>query len=152
MKKIYFFVFYTLFIFWEKISVPKAFSKFKAGVSIIIIDILIYYCIIYCYSIISIIKPILSLKEPIVYIPCGIIILLNVIIFDFSEKWKIYMLEFETLTQNKKLFYMIIIWMIIILVLVMFFILGNNFRKIGSVPEVGSVPNVLFFHNYHTNN
>ncbi|WP_312921765.1 hypothetical protein [Empedobacter brevis] len=131
MERIYFFIFYTLLLFWEKISAPKIFSKFKAELSLIIIKILIYYCIIFSYSIINKTKPTLSLTEPIVFIPCGVIILLNIIIFDFSEKWKIYLIEFEALPKKKASLFIMISWIIIILIIVIFFILGDHFRKIS---------------------
>jgi len=125
MKKIYYFIFYVLFIFWEKVSVPKFFSAFKAGLSLNILEMFAYYSILSSYCIINDVKINFSLENPIIFIPCGIIFLLNTILFDFSNEWKIYIDKYETLPYRIKFFYFSVVWVIIIVIIISFFTLGN---------------------------
>lgn len=130
MKKVYYFIFYVLFIFWEKISVPKFFSAFKAGLSLNILEIFAYYSILSSYCIINDVKINFSLENPIIFIPCGVIFILNTIVFDFSNEWKTYNNRFEILPKKIRLFYFSVVWIVIISIIIVFFLLGNSFRKL----------------------
>ncbi|HCC94139.1 MAG TPA: hypothetical protein DEQ26_07390 [Flavobacteriaceae bacterium] len=130
MEKIYYFVFYTLFVFWEKVSIPKFYSEFKAGLSILLIQIFIYYSIIYSYLIITNKEFNFDLKNPILLIPLSIIFLINIFLTNVSSKWKYYYPKFDNLQNIRKIKYMSITWLFILSVIVMFFILSNKYKSI----------------------
>ncbi|HAD78638.1 MAG TPA: hypothetical protein DCF99_03360 [Flavobacteriaceae bacterium] len=130
MEKIYYFVFYTLFVFWEKVSIPKFYSEFKAGLSILLIQIFIYYSIIYSYLIITNKEFNFDLKNPILLIPLGTIFLINIFLTNVSSKWKYYYPKFDNLQNIRKIKYMSITWLFILSVIVMFFILSNKYKSI----------------------
>ena len=130
MEKIYYFVFYTLFVFWEKVSIPKFYSEFKAGLSILLIQIFIYYSIIYSYLIITNKEFNFDLKNPILLIPLGTIFLINIFLTNVSSKWKYYYPKFDNLQNIKKIKYMSITWLFILSIIVMFFILSNKYKSI----------------------
>jgi len=104
--KFYYYIYYKFYKIWEYISSPKILSDFKAVISICFFEALIFLSYIY-YS------ETLLQKSKLIIITLIIIIIPNVYIYIFDDKWKKYFIEFDQFPLKKKRKYSI-------------FFLGNN--------------------------
>ncbi|WP_177766278.1 hypothetical protein [Flavobacterium sp. I3-2] len=112
----YYYLFYKLFIFWETISFPKFWSDIKAGISIVALELWLVLSLGIYYSVYTKKTFELTIYKPIVYIPLIAIIALNYLIFNHSNKWKLYNKEFSQLSKRKNIIGGIIVWGVIILI------------------------------------
>lgn len=118
--RVYYYLFYKLYKFWDKISIPRFWTDFKAGVSIIALEIWILFSIFNSYSIIKNEKIDIEFTNPIIILPLIFIFILNYLCFVHSDKWKEYNEEFDKLPRKKNIIGGIIVWTIIILITVGF--------------------------------
>ncbi|KPE48970.1 hypothetical protein [Chryseobacterium indologenes] len=127
IKEAYYYLFYKLYKWYE--SGPFVwYSDWKAGISIIALEI--WTCVsIYSYLSIFLNRKIsLSITEPSGFIPYIIILSTNLYFFSSSHKWKLYFEEFEKWPKRKNLISGIIVWSIIALI-IFNFIFSINLMK-----------------------
>lgn len=122
LKRIYYYFFYKLYKFWDYISVPKFWSEWKAGISIVALELWSVFTALNYYDIINNSKEKLSLTSPVILIPLLIIIILNYIAFDYYDYvWKKYNIRFDNLPKRKNMIGGIIVWTIILFIIIAFF-------------------------------
>lgn len=127
--KLYYYLFYKLYNFWEFISIPKFWSNGKAGISIMAIEMWFLLAIINYYTIF--IDQSFRVNNIIVYIILGVIIVFNTVIFVFYNQWEKYFEEFDQMSKKKNILYGIITWIVIISIIlniVYSFILVNQLK------------------------
>lgn len=129
--KAYYYLFYKLYKFWDYISVPKFWSDFKAGISIIVLELWFIFSILNYYDIIKNTKTNIGFSNPIVIITTSIIILLNYISFiHYDNLWKNYYKEFENWSKNKNTLGSIIVSVLVLLITINFFVSMHYFLAI----------------------
>lgn len=126
----YYYLFYKLYNFWEKISFPKFWSDFKAGISIIVIEIWLMFSIINYYSLYNNVKLNVSLKSPNILLPILLIISTNIYFFNIRDNWKTYNEQFDNLPKWKNILGGIVIWIIIVLIIASYFLSSYYMQKI----------------------
>lgn len=101
IRRLYFYLFYKMYNFWETVSIPAFWSDAKATLSIIILEeftvtsIMMYYKIFFCQTS-------ELLKQKWVFISmCAVLFLLNYFIFLYKKKWQQYFDEFDKLTKER---------------------------------------------------
>ncbi len=117
IKKGYYYLFYKLYKFWET-APAKFWSDFKAGVSIIALELWLLFLIFNIRSLIMNQKLEFEISHPVIIVPFLIIIIGNYILFVHTDKWKEYNAKFEQLPKKKNMIGGIIVWIIIILIIV----------------------------------
>lgn len=121
IKRAYYYFFYKLYKFWESASDPKFWSDWKAGVSIITLELLIAISVGAYYAVGTKTILNLSVKTPVVFIILAIVIFLNYLAFIHTNKWKEYVKEFDQLPKRKN---RIGSWVVLGIILL---VLGNVF-------------------------
>lgn len=112
----YYYIFYKLYNFWEKVSFPKFWSAFKAGVSLIALEIWLVMSLINYYNI-FINRQFYLTKN--IFLVIGILVAaVNVVIFTYLDLWKEYNKEFDLLSKKKNIIGGIIVWSIIVLIII----------------------------------
>jgi hypothetical protein len=122
--KFYYFIYYSFYKFWDYISNPRILSDFKSVITIGFIKILILLSFLY-YT--NIVLP----KIQLIIIALVFIIIPNVYLFIYNNKWKEYFIEFELYSVKKKRKYFMIIFFGVALIIVNFIISLNYFLSIG---------------------
>lgn len=101
IKRGYYYFFYQLYRHFEKCTFVWL-SDWKAGMSMIVLEIWLVLSIGIYYTVKQNIKTELSVKMPIVYIPVIIIIIINYFSFFHTDKWKEYIQNFDNSSQVSK--------------------------------------------------
>lgn len=127
--RVYYYLFYKLYKFWDKISIPRFWTDFKAGVSIIALEIWILFSIFNYSSVIRNEKIDIEFTNPIIILPLIFIFILNYLLFVHSDKWKEYNKEFDKLSRTKNIIGGIIVWTIVVFIIANFFISGYCVQK-----------------------
>ena len=129
IKKTYYYFFYKLYKFWGWISYPKFWSYWKAGVSIVVLELWGMLMIINYYYIFNNGSS-KDVTKSMIIIPSLIIIILNYIAFDhYYNIWKNYKEEFDQLPNRKNIIGGIIVWVIILFIVINFFISTFHLHK-----------------------
>lgn len=115
IQRSYHYIFYKLFKFYEGDNYFRWRSDFKAGISIIALEIWFVLSLINYYKIC--VNRYFHLDETIFFLIGGIIIGLNTIIFVYFDKWKEYNVEFDQLPKKKNIIGGIIVWTIILFII-----------------------------------
>lgn len=125
MKTIYYYVFYTLYNFWEFVSAPKIWSDAKATLTISIIELFIVYTLIIYYKLF--INRTSHLGEGLTLIVLSLIFVVgpNVFLFIYSDKWKDKIKEFDCWPEKKNEVGRIIVWSSIIFIIINFIVACN---------------------------
>lgn len=122
IKRAYYFLFYKLYKFWDYISYPKFATGWKAGLSIIVLQIWIYFSIINFYSFLNNTKIYLNFFNSLIIFPFILILAVDYISFiHYDYVWKKYNEEFENMSKVKNLVGGIIVWSIIISIIIIHF-------------------------------
>lgn len=101
--KLYYYFFYQIFRHYEQGSVVF-WSKWKACLTIVIIEIWTYISLLTYISVFKSIAFELSPTKPIIYIPLAVILLLNYFLFLHDEELvDKYMLKFDQLSKRKNI-------------------------------------------------
>ena len=98
---IYYYFFYKFYKFWEFISIPSFLSDFKAGISLIALEIWFLLSIGVYYSVLTKETMNLSISSPIVLIPLVLILSIKYYCFIYSNKWKDHIKFFDKLEKKK---------------------------------------------------
>lgn len=114
----YYYLFYKLFNFWEKISFPKFWSAFKAEVSIMALEIWLIMSVVNYYTVFIDRHFYLNKIAFILIVVC--IVIVNLRFFTYSSAWKDYNVRFERLSKNQNLIGGIIVWCIICMIILNF--------------------------------
>lgn len=114
----YYYLFYKLFNFWEKISFPKFWSAFKAEVSIMALEIWLVMSAVNYYTVFIDRHFYLNKIVFILIVVC--IVIVNLKFFTYSSVWKDYNVRFERLSKNQNLIGGIIVWCIICMIILNF--------------------------------
>lgn len=114
----YYYLFYKLFIFWEKISFPKFWSAFKAEVSIMALEIWLVMSVVNYYTVF--IDRHFYLNKIVFMLIVVCIVIVNLRFFTYSSAWKDYNVRFERLSKNQNLIGGIIVWCIICMIILNF--------------------------------
>lgn len=133
MKKAYYYFFYKLYkiMLWTSSPFENFFSKFRASLALIVLELWIIFTIQNCYEILNNggSKPNSNLF---IYIMGLAIIILNYISLDYYESvWKKYKEEFDELPKRKNMIGGIIVWIIILFITVSFFFSTFYLHKIN---------------------
>lgn len=133
MKRAYYYFFYKIYKSIEYTSEAmggKFWSKGKAGISVVVLELWLLFSILNYYDIINNSKQKLDLTSPVIFIPLLIIIILNYVIFDhYDSVWEKYKKEFDILSKRKNIIGGIIVWAVILLITVNFFVSTHYFYK-----------------------
>lgn len=133
MKRAYYFFFYKIYKSIEYTSEAtggKFWSKGKAGISIVVLELWLVFTMLNYHDIINDSKQELSLTSSVIFIPLLIIIILNYILFDYHDSiWEKYKKEFDNLPPRKNIIGGVIVWIIILLIVVNFFVSNHYFHK-----------------------
>ena len=122
IKKLYYYLFYKLYKFWDYISYPKFATAWKAGLSIIVLEIWIYFSCINFYSFLINKEIHLSFFNPLVIFPFIFILVVDYIAFiHYEYVWKKYNEEFDNMSKIENLVGGIIVWTIIISIIIIHF-------------------------------
>lgn len=112
--KLYYYLFYQLYKFWEFVSIPKFWSDFKAGISIATLEMWLVAGLINYYRI-YIDQEIMLSKN--FYVGIAVFVFgLNYLSFVYTNRWKEYNEEFDQLPRYKNIIGGFIVWIIIILI------------------------------------
>lgn len=114
----YYYLFYKLFNFWEKISFPKFWSAFKAEVSIMALEIWLVMSVVNYYTVF--IDRHFYLNKIVFMLIVVCIVIVNLKFFTYSSVWKDYNVRFERLSKNQNLIGGIIVWCIICMIILNF--------------------------------
>ncbi len=101
MKRLYYYLFYKLYKFWDYVSVPKFWSDFKAIVSIIALETWLFLSLFAYYAYSSKKNIELSLSQPIIYLPFALVLFIKYLAFNNKNVWKKYFKEFDRLPRNR---------------------------------------------------
>lgn len=98
---IYYYFFYKFYKFWKYVSISSFWSDWKAGLSLMALEIWFLLSLGVYYSVIT--KKIMSLSitTPIVFIPFLLIVSIKYYCFIYSTKWKDYIKFFDGLEKRK---------------------------------------------------
>ncbi|SHG85525.1 hypothetical protein [Chryseobacterium vrystaatense] len=116
IKKLYYYLFYKLYKFWDYISVPKFWSNYKASLSIVILEIFIiisctnYYNILYNSN-----SGILSNSGWITIVM--LLVVVDYYVFHSKDQWNHIIIEFDESCSGKNKIYSILAWGLILLVI-----------------------------------
>jgi len=122
MKTIYYYVFYTLYNFWQCVSSPKVWSDAKAVLTICVIELFIVYTLIIYYKLF--IDSASHFGEGFTLIILSLIFIVgpNAFLFIYSDRWKDKIKEFDRWPKKKNETGRIIVWCLIILVIINFIV------------------------------
>lgn len=122
IRKAYYYLFYQLYKVWEYISYPKFASDFKAIITIIALEIWLYFSCMKYYLLLNNVKIHLNLFDPFILFPFILIIMINYIAFiHYDYMWKKYNAEFDNLPRNKNIIGGIIVWVFIVFIVIINF-------------------------------
>jgi len=123
MKKSYYYFFYKIYKAIQYTSYPfgNFLLNFKACVVIITLEIWSLLTILNYYGIINNIKPNSSLKNPLIFVPFVIIMILNYITFYYFDTWEKYNQKFDQLPKKTNTIGSFVVWTIILFIIVIFF-------------------------------
>ncbi|MCS4300661.1 hypothetical protein [Chryseobacterium sp. BIGb0232] len=124
MKKAYYYFFYKLYkiMLWTSSPFENFFSKFRASLALIALELWIIFTIRNYYHIVSNNNPKLSSNLPL-YVIAILIIASNYISIDYYNNiWEKYKDEFDKLPKKKNIVGGIIVWGIILFITVNFFV------------------------------
>jgi len=125
MKRGYYYLFYKLYKFWDYVSIPKFATAWKAGLSICILEIWLYFSCLKYYLHSNNLKVQLNFFDSIILFPFILIMGIDYIAFiHYDYVWKKYNEEFDNLPRNRNMTGGFIVWSIIIsIIIIHFFIL-----------------------------
>ncbi|WP_288448289.1 hypothetical protein [uncultured Chryseobacterium sp.] len=133
MKKDYYYFFYKLYkiMLWTSSPFENFFSKFRASLALITLELWIIFTIQNCYEILNNTGS-KSNSNLFIYIMGLAIIILNYILLDYYESvWKKYKEEFDKLPKRKNIIGGIIVWIIILFITGSFFLSTFYLHKIN---------------------
>ncbi len=103
IRRAYYYLFYTLYKFWEAISIPKFWSDWKAELSLDVLEIFLGLSGICYYAIVN--KEIIDFGSG-RYIVCLYLLLIaipNYFIFHHHDQWKQIVHEFDQLPKKNNI-------------------------------------------------
>lgn len=131
LKKIktgYYYFFYTLYKFYKR-GPSVWWSKGKAEVSIIALEIWLFGSIIFCYCLLTNTKLNVSFRDPSIVLPLILIFLLNYAFFNKTDEWKSYAKHFDQLPKQRNYIGGILVWSLIIIIVIIFFVSAYFYQK-----------------------
>lgn len=113
----YYYLFYTLYKFWENISYPRFWSDIKASVSILALQIWLLISLFVYYNIF--IDRFFNLND---YLSLFFILVLILLIIDYytfnnKNKWMIILDEFDKLPKKKNIIGSVVVGVFILLII-----------------------------------
>lgn len=117
IKQIYSYLFYKLYKFWERVSVPKFWSDWKSGISMLALEIWLLVSVMVYYKVFT--KRDLinnALRHPLTFIILAILIMIKLMMFEHQDRWKKYVIEFDKWPKRKNRKGTIVVWSVIILI------------------------------------
>lgn len=133
MRKAYYYLFYKIYkiMLWTSSPFEDLFSKYRAGLAIIVLELWCIFTIQNYYEIINDVNP-TSSSNLFIYITGFLIIVFNYIAFDYYENvWKNYNKMFDNLPRRKNVIGGIIVWLIIFFIILNFFISTFYLHKLN---------------------
>lgn len=133
MKRAYYYFFYKLYkiMLWTSSPFKNFFSKFRASLALVTLELWIVFTIENCYEILNEIDP-KSNSNSFIYIMGLSIIIFNYISLDYYDiVWKKYKEEFDELPKRKNMIGGIIVWIIILFITASFFFSTFYLHKIN---------------------
>ena len=121
LKRCYYYFFYKIYKsieYTSEIGGGKFWTDFKASIVLSVLEIWFVFSLFFFYKINF--NQIFDLDKILYLITGGVIFIVNTVVFDYSNKWKEYNIEFEHLPKNKNIIGGIIVWAIIILITIGF--------------------------------
>ncbi|MET3731420.1 FlaA1/EpsC-like NDP-sugar epimerase [Moheibacter stercoris] len=116
--KIYYYIFYQLYKFWEIVSIPRFWSDYKAIISICAIEIWLIASVVKFFYIEYFINfSYIYLLPLIIYL-----VVFNFTLFHKKKACNKYFNEFEKIPKFKNIIGTIIVWLLIITVLIVYFL------------------------------
>lgn len=118
MKKAYYYLFYKLYKFSEA-APSRWWSEWKAS---LVIDVLIYFILLSIggYYTIATKKEMIPVSSPkfIIFIVVMAVASFNYFVFNYQDKWKSYVLEFDHWPKKKNNIGGTVVWLVVILIFV----------------------------------
>lgn len=99
MKRAYYYLFYKLYKFWEAASDPKFWSDWKAGVTIVTMELWIIISAMNYYNVF--INKYFEITKAKLSIWGIIIVIINYFAFLHTDVWRLYIKEFDQLPKRK---------------------------------------------------
>lgn len=122
MIRAYYYIFYKLYKFWDYVSIPKFATEWKAGFSIIVLQIWIYFSCLNYYFSSNNLKTHVNFFDPFIVVPFILILLIDYIAFVYNNHiWKNYKIEFDQFSKKKNFIGGIIVWGIILSIIIFHF-------------------------------
>jgi len=112
----YYYLFYKFYKFWEKVSIPRFWSEWKASLSIIVTQIWLMISLFVYYKVF--IDRYYQLNESLLFTIGFILFIINYLAFHQKDKWKTIVEEFDNLSKKKNTIGSIIVWSLVILIIV----------------------------------
>lgn len=119
IKKVYYFIYYTIYKLWNRDYNPLLSNDFKTDISIIALKIWFLGVIdTYISILLNHDTTDISIVSPKVIISLVIAIISTLYFFTFSDKWKLYFREFEQWPKRKNQIGRILVWCIIVFIFI----------------------------------
>lgn len=114
----YYYIFYTLYNFWEFVSSPKIWSDAKAALTICVLELFIVFTLIIYYKLF--IDRASHFGEGVTLLVLSLVFIVgpNAFLFILTDKWKGIVKEFDSWPEKKNEKGRIIVWCLIIFVIV----------------------------------
>ncbi|HMR91221.1 MAG TPA: hypothetical protein PKC69_02860 [Chitinophagaceae bacterium] len=118
LKQMYGYLFYKLYRFWEKVSTPKLWSDWKAGIAILALEVWFLVSVQNYYEVLTK-KELISSpsSNPLTFIILAVLIIIKLIMFEYQGRWKRYIAEFDKWPEKKNRRGTMIVWSIIFLII-----------------------------------
>lgn len=126
----YYYLFYKFYKFWEKVSIPRFWSEWKASLSIIVTQIWLMISLFVYYKVF--IDRYYQLNESLLFTIGFILFIINYLAFHQKDKWKTIVEEFDNLSKKKNTIGSIIVWSLVILIIVIIIFSFYLMNKIDS--------------------
>jgi len=112
--RVYYYFFYKIYCFWENAPI-KFWSHFKAGVTIIFLEIWFMISLLNYYNV-FINKQFYLSKN--IFLSIGILIVsVNITIFTYLDLWREYNKKFDQLSKKKNIIGGVVVWGIIVFII-----------------------------------
>lgn len=115
LKRAYFYLFYTFYKWYESSYFVWA-SDWKAGISVMLIEVWLVLSIVIYYNVL--IDRYFQLDRDVFMSLVFAIVIINTKIFTFSDEWKKYVREFDKLPKNINRKWRIITWGVVFLLII----------------------------------
>lgn len=121
-KETYYYTFYKFYKLWEKVDNILLSNSFRAEVSMMAVKIWLFI-VIYAYGCALFrIKPDISIRKPMGYIPIILVLLSTHYFFSKKAKWESYFKEFEKWPKNRNRIGGVLVWSVVVFIFVNVFV------------------------------